>query len=523
MTELKVGVANESRWVEILNPSAVALSLAGVYLSVGLPGDDKVPLVGFELGKKVPNLPAGEVLLVGHLPPGQGKPGDPYLASKMIDLGPTFVLPCAGTLHIQGPGGTVDTAEYDLCKIIPGLPVDAPWPTTALDPAHTTACANDDSALWCVAGDGVSAPGPSPGKANFWCDLDKDGYGPDEGDCNDSAASVHPGAVEQCNGVDEDCDGETDEDIVAPVGTCQSDGICQGPLPDGSPVAQCDSKDGFVCSYPFGYESVNETLCDGFDNDCDGQTDEGLLNACGKCGAEPAEICNGADDDCDGETDEAIGLLDIDCGKAGVCTEAVAVCHGVDGPWCQLPLAWQATETLCDGLDNDCDGKTDEDLGLQTACTTGTGACSGQGVLFCGSAGAVVCSGVAGEPSDELCGDAIDNDCDGETDDGFGIGEQCAVGVGVCQVTGKRVCSVDRRNSACNVVPATPASGETCGNGLDDDCDGVTDEAGCTTMGADPGCSAQSSGGGGSSTTRMFWLIALAGLALVVARRRARS
>ncbi|MBI5491048.1 MAG: VCBS repeat-containing protein [Deltaproteobacteria bacterium] len=68
-------------------------------------------------------------------------------------------------------------------------------------------------------------------------------------------------AAETCNGADDDCDGETDE--------------------------------GGVCCVP-----AAET-CNGVDDDCDGETDEGL----GCCATAP-ETCNGVDDDCDGETDE---------------------------------------------------------------------------------------------------------------------------------------------------------------------------------------------------------------------------
>jgi len=45
-------------------------------------------------------------------------------------------------------------------------------------------------------------------------------------------------------------------------------------------------------------------ICDGIDNNCDGQTDEGLLNACGTCGTVPNEVCDGIDNNCDGRIDE---------------------------------------------------------------------------------------------------------------------------------------------------------------------------------------------------------------------------
>ncbi len=47
-------------------------------------------------------------------------------------------------------------------------------------------------------------------------------------------------------------------------------------------------------------------VCDGKDNDCDGEVDEGVKNACGTCGDVPVEVCDGADNDCDGEVDEGL-------------------------------------------------------------------------------------------------------------------------------------------------------------------------------------------------------------------------
>ena len=62
--------------------------------------------------------------------------------------------------------------------------------------------------------------------------------------------------------------------------------------------------------------AVPKETCNGKDDDCDGQVDEGVKNKCGKCGAVPKEICNGKDDDCDGAKDEG-----------GVCGGVPKVCY----------------------------------------------------------------------------------------------------------------------------------------------------------------------------------------------------
>ena len=163
---------------------------------------------------------------------------------------------------------------------------------------------------------------------------------------------------ELCNGIDDDCDGATDEDVWNPCAGCGEPGVevCNGVDDD------CDGEvDEGVANPCGGCGDGGVEVCNGLDDDCDGQVDEGVANACGGCGEPPPEACNGLDDDCDGAIDE-----DLHCGSGGC-----------------LPFP-----EACDGLDNDCDGATDEGFDVGEVCTAGDGVCAVQGHVVCAEPGA---------------------------------------------------------------------------------------------------------------------------------------
>ena len=102
-----------------------------------------------------------------------------------------------------------------------------------------------------------------------------------------------------------------------------------------------------------------EEVCDGEDNDCDGDIDEGQLNACGECGLVPSEVCDGIDNDCDGSTDEKlVQECYTDCGNG------IEFCAG--GNWISC-TATNPNIEICNNFDDNCNGEIDE--GLKCACT----------------------------------------------------------------------------------------------------------------------------------------------------------
>ena len=304
---------------------------------------------------------------------------------------------------------------------------------------------------------------------------------------------------EACNGEDDDCDGTSDEGDPEGGGVCNTglQGVC-------ATGAQRCTGGRLQCATVT--ESGAET-CNGLDDDCDGRTDEtfpDLGSACsvgeGACarasvfvcapdgrgvecdaaaGNDRPETCNGEDDDCDGTTDEDFPDLGVECQVGlGLCARPGALVCGEDGTGTTCAgQAGSPVDETCDGQDEDCDGATDETFPtLGTPCVDRAGQCVTPGLFVCGADHqSVRCSADPREPTPEVCND-IDDDCDGTTDEGFADkGAACESGLGLCARPGQRICAPDGASTTCNAAPGMPAV-ETC-NGADDDCDGFADDA----------------------------------------------
>lgn len=155
-------------------------------------------------------------------------------------------------------------------------------------------------------------------------DLDFDGYA-GHWDCDDYSNDTFPGAPEQCDDRDNDCDGQIDEGVRNDAGECAPP--CRDDDDDGFTTCEGDCDDD--------NEAVNPTaeeVCDGVDNNCDGASDEGFdedgdgRGACGLDGdcddTDPLrapgfnEVCDGIDNDCNDLVDD--GTL---CGRLGRCED----------------------------------------------------------------------------------------------------------------------------------------------------------------------------------------------------------
>jgi hypothetical protein len=313
----------------------------------------------------------------------------------------------------------------------------------------------------------------------------------DGAEVDDCTAGTPAADDATCDGVDDDCDGADDQDFVGSASEC-GQGACAaaGVLAcvDGEAVDSCEA----------GTPAADDASCDGIDDDCDGSTDEDYAAAATACGvgacaatgvmacvdgapsdsctagtpAADDATCDGVDDDCDGADDQDFVASATACGQGACAAAGTLACvdgAAVDSCEAGTPAAGDAS---CDGIDDDCDGSTDEDYAA-TATSCGVGACAAAGLLACVD-GAPTDSCTAGTPAagDATC-DGVDDDCNGADDEDF-VASATACGVGACAATGTLACVDGATTDSC--VAKTPAASDATCDGVDDDCNGGTDE-----------------------------------------------
>jgi hypothetical protein len=268
--------------------------------------------------------------------------------------------------------------------------------------------------------------------------------------------------AEVCNGLDDDCDGDADEALM--LGSCTDDGqsgVCRmGQLRCESGVMFCRRA----------VDPVVE-VCNGEDDDCDGDSDEGTDGEC-----YPDGLAGCSDD----------GEGGLSC--QGLCQPGTRQCVGGELEPCGEhvgPQTEACTEPETVSSDEDCDGQVDEGCTCtaEQSCysgppgTLGVGECSaGRQSCVDGSFGA--CEGAV-LPAEETCdNEGADDDCNGTADDIPQRGEPCSISGGsaadgVCR-DGTLGCASDG-GSELTCIPRAPEE-ESC-NGEDDDCDERVDEA----------------------------------------------
>ncbi len=253
-------------------------------------------------------------------------------------------------------------------------------------------------------------------------DDDGDGYSEHDGDCNDNNSAVSPGLSEKCDSLDNDCDGGVDN-VIAPFWYLDADGDGYGD--DATALATCSPTTGAVAvgtdcnDNDVAVSIVASEICDGQDNDCDGDVDE-------------ASAINADDWYVDGDGDG----FGVDDGAVAACDQPAG--YASAGGDCDDAhvTAFPGAVEVCDdaNIDEDCSGAADDDDAGTTGQTTWY----------------------------------IDYDSDGYGTDAYTV-EKCDEPSGY-------VANLD--DCADTQADAHPGGVEVCGTGIDEDCDGTSNFCG---------------------------------------------
>jgi formylglycine-generating enzyme required for sulfatase activity len=262
--------------------------------------------------------------------------------------------------------------------------------------------------------------------STYFMDADRDGYGDaadsiescdpgilyvtNDEDCDDTTALRAPGLTETCDDLDNDCDDAVDEGVLS---TFYRDADGDGHGDAGTTTAACDATTDYVASSDDCDDgsaarapSLTE-VCDGVDNDCDDEIDEGLMGT------------YYFDGDGDGYGDPAT--------ETTACSTSGSYVTNDDDCDDTTALRAPGLPETCDGIDNDCDESVDEGL-MGTYYFDGDGDGYGDptdSITACSSDGSYVTNDDDCDDADEATSpyaieecDGKDNDCDGAIDDG---------------------------------------------------------------------------------------------------------
>jgi hypothetical protein len=244
---------------------------------------------------------------------------------------------------------------------------------------------------------------------------------------------------------------------------------------DGTTKVSCEKpSDEYVSSATAGdcndsdpnINPAKSEICDGKDNNCNGQVDEGVLLVFYK------------DTDKDGYTD---GTTKVSCEKPSdeyVSSATAGDCD--DGDSSRNP----GRTEICDNKDNNCNGQIDESFNVGQSCTVGVGECARTGQYICKADGTgTECNATPGTPTPEVC-DGKDNNCNGIIDDGVllvfykdmdGDGYTDGTTQVGCIAPSGYVLSATSGDCDDNDPNINPARAEIC-DYKDNNCNGQTDE-----------------------------------------------